>query len=101
MESENEKKLGDFLGFVERASNKIPHPVVLFIALAIIVILFSAYGESQGWSVSYFDGRAKEDAVVEVKSLLNVDGLNYIFNSAVKNFTGFAPLGTVLVALWE
>lgn len=32
-------------------------------------------------------------------SLLTPDGLRYMFNSATKNFTGFAPLGTVLVAM--
>lgn len=94
-----DEKLGGFLGFVERAGNKIPHPVVLFIALALIVILVSAIGESQGWSVTYFDGRAGEQTTVEVISLLNAEGLNYMFNSAVTNFTGFTPVGTVLVAI--
>ena len=32
-------------------------------------------------------------------SLLNAEGLRYIFNSATTNFTGFAPLGTVLVVM--
>ncbi|MFB0972478.1 MAG: AbgT family transporter, partial [Neofamilia sp.] len=99
MEKRNEKKLGGFLGFVEKAGNKIPHPVVLFIALAVIVILVSALGEAQGWDVTYFDGRQGETITVEVKSLLNAEGLNYMFNSAVKNFTGFTPEGTVLVAI--
>lgn len=99
MEKRNEKKLGGFLGFVEKAGNKIPHPVVLFIALAVIVILVSALGEAQGWDVTYFDGRQGETITVEVKSLLNAEGLNYMFNSAVKNFTGFTPVGTVLVAI--
>lgn len=34
-----------------------------------------------------------------IKSLLNPEGIRYVFSSMVKNFTGFAPLGTVLVAL--
>ena len=36
---------------------------------------------------------------VTVNSLLSKEGVQYLFNSAVTNFTGFAPLGTVLVAL--
>ncbi|NLW42350.1 MAG: TIGR00366 family protein [Tissierellia bacterium] len=99
MENKNEKKLDGFLGFVEKAGNKIPHPVVLFIALALIVIVVSAIGEAQGWNVTYFDGRKGEEATVAVTSLMNAEGLNYMFNSAVKNFTGFTPVGTVLVAI--
>lgn len=38
-------------------------------------------------------------AVLPVKNLLNGDGLQYIFTNAVKNFSGFAPLGVVLVAM--
>ncbi len=37
--------------------------------------------------------------VVRAESLLNVAGLNRILTSLVTNFTGFAPLGTVLVAM--
>ena len=36
---------------------------------------------------------------MEAVSLLNASGINHIFNSAVENFTSFAPLGTVLVAM--
>lgn len=88
-----------FLHKVEKIGNKIPHPVILFIVLSLIVILISAIGESKGWGVSYFDGKLGEDVTVQVKSLLNLDGLNYILNSAVNNYTSFAPLGTVLVAI--
>mgnify|MGYP002713952852 FL=1 len=31
--------------------------------------------------------------------MLNAEGIRYIFQSVVTNFTGFAPLGTVLVAM--
>ena len=43
-------------------------------------------------------GRAA-DGIIHVVSLLNVDGLQLIVTNLVKNFLGFAPLGTVLVAL--
>lgn len=99
MSKKNNNELKGFLGFIERAGNKIPHPVVLFIALALIVIVVSAIGESKGWSAPYIDGRTGEATNVEVVSLANTDGLKFIFNSAVKNFTNFAPLGTVLVAI--
>ena len=40
-----------------------------------------------------------EKGVIEAVSLMNSEGIAHIFNSAVSNFTGFAPLGTVLVAM--
>ncbi|MBC2425588.1 AbgT family transporter, partial [Clostridium beijerinckii] len=36
---------------------------------------------------------------VKAVSLLTADGVRYMFTSAVNNFTSFAPLGTVLVAM--
>lgn len=52
-----------------------------------------------GIEESYFDARTGENVTVKAISLLNAEGLRYIFNSATKNFTSFAPLGTVLVAM--
>ncbi len=43
-------------------------------------------------------GRAA-DGMIQVVSLLNADGLELIVTNLVKNFVGFAPLGTVLVAM--
>src|SRR5699024_7239035 len=43
-------------------------------------------------------GRA-EDGMIYVVNLVNGDGLARIVENLVTNFTGFVPLGTVLVAL--
>ncbi|MCT6532962.1 AbgT family transporter, partial [Staphylococcus aureus] len=43
-------------------------------------------------------GRA-EDGYIHIISLLDADGIRRILANIVTNFTGFAPLGTVLVAL--
>lgn len=40
-----------------------------------------------------------QQMLVETRSLLSKEGINYAFNTMVSNFTGFAPLGTVLVAV--
>jgi len=42
------------------------------------------------------DGTSK---LTTVKSLLTADGIRWAFESAVTNFTGFAPLGKVLVVM--
>src|SRR5699024_6822037 len=40
-----------------------------------------------------------EGEMVEIKNLLNAEGLQYIFGSMTDNFIGFAPLGVVLVTM--
>lgn len=92
-----------FLRIVEALGNALPHPVTLFAIFAVGVILLSGV---LGWmDVSVPDprpvgakGRA-DNGLIEVISLLNADGLRMIVLNLVTNFTGFVPLGTVLVAL--
>lgn len=88
-----------FFGWIERVGNKLPHPVVIFIVLAAIVMAVSAILSAMNFELSYFDSVAQEDSIVVAESLLSREGINYIFNNLVSNFTGFAPLGTVLVAM--
>ncbi len=99
------KKNGGVLNFIEKVGNKLPHPGTLFFIMTIIVAVISVIGSALSWSVTY-EGLAKVDDVYRVqevtataKSLLSVEGIQYIFSNLVKNFTSFAPLGTVLVAL--
>lgn len=92
-----------FLATVEWLGNLLPHPITLFASLAIFIVLLS--GVLGYFDVSVLDPRPEgakgreADGVIEVISLLNADGLRRIVTSLVTNFTGFAPLGTVLVAL--
>lgn len=95
----NSAKGRGLLGKVETLGNKLPHPVVIFIMLAIILIAISELAARAGLNVTYFDPRTGEDTTVQAVSLFNGTGLSYIFTNAVSNFTGFAPLGTVLVAM--
>ncbi|MFI3208917.1 MAG: AbgT family transporter [Eubacteriales bacterium] len=99
------KKKGGFLNVIETVGNKLPHPGTLFLIMAIIVSGISVIGALLGWTVTY-EGLVKIDGVYVVqevttsaRSLLSVEGIQYIFENLVSNFTGFAPLGTVLVAL--
>ena len=92
-----------FLDVVERAGNKLPHPIVLFglFALGVVVIsgLLHAMGVSaEGELINSKTGEV-EHTIVTIKSLFNTNGIVYMMTNAVKNFTGFAPLGTVLVAM--
>ena len=84
-----------FLSIIERAGNALPHPATLFALLAFLVVLLSGV-------FSLFDLSATHPGTGETVTpfnLLSVAGLHMILTKMVVNFTGFAPLGTVLVAL--
>lgn len=85
-----------FFGWIERFGNKLPHPVMIFMILSLVVMVVSFIAENSGLKLSYVDPKGETVEVV-AKSLLSVDGFNYMLNNAVKNFMAFAPLGTVLV----
>lgn len=97
--NESTKQGKGLLGMVERVGNALPNPAIIFIILCLLVIVAAEIVARTGVSVTYFDALAGEDKTVTAVSLLNAEGLRYIFNSATRNFTSFAPLGTVLVAM--
>jgi aminobenzoyl-glutamate transport protein len=92
-----------FLDVVEWLGNLLPHPVTLFALFALGVVLLSGLLGWMGLAVE--DPRPEgargrsPDGLIEVVSLLNGDGLRRIMENLVTNFTGFVPLGTVLVAM--
>ncbi|HZA54350.1 MAG TPA: AbgT family transporter [Candidatus Udaeobacter sp.] len=80
---------------IERWGNKLPHPFNLFLLFSLAVLLLSWIAHSMGISVTHpLTGKA----VIAV-NLLDRQGIQNIVTKAVGNFTGFAPLGTVLVAM--
>lgn len=95
----NSSNGGGWLGVVENLGNKLPHPVVIFVLLALLIIVISEIAARAGVSATYFDPRTNEQVTTTAVSLMDKTGLAYIFNNATTNFTGFAPLGTVLVAM--
>ena len=104
MSEKVEKKKLTILDRVEKVGNALPHPATIFLILSVVIVVLSAILSAAGISVTYEGiNRANNNAVemmtVTVNSLLSKESVQYLFNSAVTNFTGFAPLGTVLVAL--
>lgn len=85
-----------FLDTVEYLGNLLPHPITLFALFAIAIVIGS--GIASYFGVSAQDPRPG-GGVIEVVNLLNAEGLQRIVTGLVTNFTGFTPLGTVLVAL--
>lgn len=84
-----------FLNVIEKVGNLLPHPAVLFAVMALLVIVVSAIVSSMGVSVVH----PKTKETVEAFNLMSKEGLYRIITEMVTNFTSFAPLGTVLVAL--
>jgi aminobenzoyl-glutamate transport protein len=92
-----------FLATVEFLGNLLPHPITLFACFCLFIIVFS--GIADWFGLSAIDPRPigssgrDPDGVINVVSLLSAEGLQKIVTGLVTNFTNFAPLGTVLVAL--
>lgn len=92
-----------FLDGVERVGNRLPHPVTIFFIFSLAVIIISHLAAKAGLSVEFnmIDRKTYESQLVNIEavSLLTKEGIRFMFSEAVDNFTGFAPLGTVLVAM--
>ncbi|MFK7961351.1 MAG: AbgT family transporter [Phycisphaerales bacterium] len=115
------------LDVVELIGNKLPDPATLFLLGLGLVMLISAIAVSGKWEVKerlpiirtevqLVDGVEREVNVVDenddvivdweetgtvltAKNVLSRDGLYWLFQSLVKNFINFAPLGVVLVGM--
>lgn len=99
------------LELIEQIGNRLPDPVTLFVIGALSVLVFSHIAQVSGWQVKNPTTGQMEKA----KSLLatpstvveedgtphpeKVEGLRWVWLNLVKNFTGFAPLGVVLVGM--
>lgn len=83
------------LNFIERCGNRLPPPAVLFLFLAALVALVSSILEYLGVSTTH----PVTKAPIEIRGLLSGDGIQYALTHTVTNFTQFAPVGTVLVAM--
>jgi aminobenzoyl-glutamate transport protein len=83
------------LAVIERTGNALPHPATLFLLMALAVIVLSGIAARIGVSAIH----PATGEPIEVVSLLSIAGLHRILEDMVVNFTGFAPLGTVFVAM--
>ncbi len=83
------------LRLIERGGDALPHPATIFLVLALAVLLASAVASWLGGPAA----RPGTGEVIRLVNLLTVEGLHRILDTTVINFTSFAPLGTVLVAL--
>jgi len=91
------------LKFIERLGNVLPHPVILFMLFCLAIAVLSWVLNQLGISVTDprpvgAKGRSA-DGVIYVVNILSTQGIRDFLPSIVKNFSGFAPLGTVLATM--
>jgi aminobenzoyl-glutamate transport protein len=114
---------------IETVGNKVPHPAIIFAALCVLVILASALFAAFHIKVTYevasvppieapveeLGGSTQpeinappsyEEAqpeihieTTEIKSLLSIAGLRFIFSSFVTNFANFSVVAVIFVAM--
>ncbi|QZN85355.1 AbgT family transporter [Cellulomonas sp. C5510] len=110
------------LDAVERAGNRVPHPVIIFLVLIGLLIVASHVFALAGTSVTFEQAAVSEQVepsgealigdepyqsaepevelvTVEAQSLLSADGIRFIFTSPVANFNGFGVVGVIMVAM--
>lgn len=83
------------LNLVERAGNRLPDPATIFVVLAVLALLASWVAATLGVKVTH----PITHETIAANNLLNRDGIRRIIAGVVPNFTGFPPLGIVLVAM--
>lgn len=91
----DKKAVDKFLDGIERAGNKLPDPVTLFVILSIFILVLSFILSKLGVSAV----KPGTNESIEVINLLNREGLILIVEKMVSNFTSFAPLGIVVVTM--
>ncbi len=90
-----QKIFNRFLKVVEKGGNALPHPATLFAIFALLTLIFSAIAVWLGWEAV----NPATEKLVKPINLLSEKGIHEILVELVSNFTGFAPLGIVLVAM--
>src|SRR5690625_2785594 len=96
-EKNTEKKgiVNKLLDFIERAGNKLPDPAILFFLLMLVIWGLSAIFSN----ISFSEIDPSTGEAIKIHNLLTSTALASFLANMVTTFTGFAPLGIVLVAM--
>ena len=92
--AENKRQLSGMLGFIERAGNKIPHPIYMFIVFFFLTLVLSAICAAAGVKAV----NPVNDKEVAAVNLLTAGGIADILKSFPSVWASFAPIGAVFIA---
>jgi len=89
------------LGAIERAGNRLPDPVFIFLYLLAALVVVSVIAALAGLGIDHpIDTDANGDPVrITAASLLSGENLRRLFTEMPATFTHFHPLGYVLVVM--
>ena len=89
------------LGWIERSGNRLPDPVVIFLYCILAVIAISVIAAATGTFALHPTqvDAAGNALVIRAESLLSADNLRRLLVEMPRTFTGFHPLGYVLVVM--
>ena len=73
-----------------------PHPATMFLLLTLVVIFLSWICDIYGMRVQL----PQTSEEIRVQSLLSPEGIRWLLRNVITNFTGFAPLGMVIIAMF-
>ncbi len=108
MDTTHAEKEGDgfmkrMLDVVEKAGNKVPHPVMIFLFLIVVVLILSHILHFAGASVVQQSVDPQTDTLVSTtvvaRSLLTTEGIRFIYTSVIPNFMSFTAVGLIIVAM--
>ncbi|TSJ56818.1 AbgT family transporter [Atlantibacter subterraneus] len=87
--------MAGFLNAIERAGNRLPEPALIFLYFMLLVMGLSAALSLVEFSIV----NPVTQQPVQINNLLSTEALTNTLTNMVTTFTGFAPLGIVLVAM--
>ncbi len=83
---------------IERAGNRLPDPVYLFIIGTLLIILCAELAVWLDWQIEKPIAGA-DPQLIKAQSVLSAGGVWWLLSTLVKNFIEFPPLGIVLVGM--
>ncbi len=94
-------RAGGILGWIERGGNRLPDPVVIFLYCIAAVIAVSVVAAAMGlYALHPTQVDAAGNALaIRAESLLSADNIRRLLVDMPATFTGFHPLGYVLVVM--
>lgn len=98
---QNNSNMTGILGWIERSGNKLPDPVFIFVYCILAVIAISVICALAGVSAAHpvnVDA-AGNAIIITAESLLSADNIQRLLVDMPETFTGFHPLGYVLVVM--
>jgi aminobenzoyl-glutamate transport protein len=102
-DQENDGFMKRMLDVIEKAGNKVPHPVMIFLFLIVVVLVLSHILHFAGASVTQQSVDPQTDKLVSTtmvaRSLLTTEGIRFIYTSVIPNFMGFTAVGLIIVAM--